>query len=203
MAVGFILASSFSAQATIIGGVEFPNGEISFADKWSNYDTGTNAPNIAAQTPENTIGVPDNAGVSLGRGGSIVMEFVDNLLTGSGDSGLDLWVFEIGPDVEDTFVDVSEDGLVWTSVGKVFGATSGIDIDAFGFNIMSALKFVRLTDDPNEGQRSGFYVGADIDAVGAISTVLAPDPDPVNAPSMVLLFGLAFVAAMRKHAFKK
>jgi hypothetical protein len=120
-------------------------------------------------------------------------------LTGSGDDGFDLWVFEIGPDVEDTFVEVSEDGISWTQVGKVFGATSGIDIDAFGFNILSALRFVKLIDDTNEGQQSGRFVGADIDAVGAISTVAAPDPEFVNAPSSIALFSLAIFVFMRKR----
>ena len=56
--------------------------------------------------------------------------FIDNALTNSGDGGFDLHIFEIGPDVEDTFVEISVDGVVWHAVGKVFGSTAGIDIDA-------------------------------------------------------------------------
>jgi hypothetical protein len=43
-------------------------------------------------------------------------------------------------------------------------------LDLYGFNSLSQLQFVRLTDEPNEGASSGDSVGADIDAVGAISS---------------------------------
>jgi UDPglucose 6-dehydrogenase len=86
-------------------------------------------------------------------------------LTGSGTSAKDLHIFEVGSDVEDTFVDISSDGIVWHSVGKVYGAISSIDIDAFGFGVSDAFTYVRLTDDPNEGAKTGTTVGADIDSV--------------------------------------
>ena len=60
--------------------------------------------------------------------------------------------------------------LITVDIGKVFGATSGIDIDAFGFGPADEFRFVRLTDDPNEGETIGPLLGADIDAVGAISS---------------------------------
>ncbi|WP_395342485.1 hypothetical protein PN836_001055 [Ningiella sp. W23] len=201
---------SFSTQAAIIGGVEFPDGAASFADKVVSFTPGDPSATSPYSNPENAIGIPDFDAastsctdtdceyVSLGRGGSIVLEFVDNLLTGSNNSDLDLWVFEIGPDVEDTFVDVSADGLVWTSVGKVFGATSGIDLDAFGFDASSLLRFVRLTDDPDEGDLTGLTVGADIDAVGAISTILVP-PTDVNAPSIAILIGLMMTGLIARR----
>ena len=81
----------------------------------------------------NALGLPDYAGgttcpsqagcadVSLGDGGSIVLRFVVNRLTGSGNNAFDLWVFEVGPDVEDTFVDISTDGQTWHSVGRSSG----------------------------------------------------------------------------------
>lgn len=197
-------------QATLIGGVDFPDGAVSFADKVVSYTPGDPAPNSPYADPKNALGIPDYVSgnidctntdcdyVSLGNGGSLILEFVDNLLTGSGNADFDLWVFEIGPDVEDTFVDVSVDGLAWTSVGKVFGATAGIDIDAFGFDTASFLRFIRLTDDPNEGSNTGRTVGADIDAVGAISTIVVPRD--VNAPSIAVLILLTMIGliAIRK-----
>ncbi len=103
-----------------------------------------------------------------------------------GDDRDDLWIFEVGPDVEDTFVEISKDGGAWFSVGKVFGATAGVDIDSFAaaysFATTDVFAFVRLTDDPNEGDRTGASVGADIDAVGAISTMFTPPPPVVNVP---------------------
>jgi hypothetical protein len=42
--------------------------------------------------------------VTLGRGGSLTLAFTDNVLTGGGTPAPDLYIFEVGPDVEDTFV---------------------------------------------------------------------------------------------------
>jgi hypothetical protein len=101
-----------------------------------------------------------------------------------------LWIYEVGPDVEDTFVEISRNGTTWFNVGKVFGATSGIDIDAYGFGTTDFFSFVRLTDDTNEGAQTGDTVGADIDAVGAISSAPPVDPgDPVPEPATIVLFG--------------
>lgn len=207
----------FNASAVLIGGVEFPQGLSSFADSISNFTSGTPSADSEYLRADNALGAPDFAGVtnctsqasctfvSLGSGGSAVFQFVDNFLTGSGDSALDLWIFEVGPDVEDTFVDVSTDGINWTAVGKVFGATSGIDIDAFGFTTSSMLSYVRLTDDPNEGNNFGRTPGADIDSVGAITSVFVPStppPTPAPEPSILMLFaiGLLGLRLNRKHS---
>ncbi|MEO5881188.1 MAG: PEP-CTERM sorting domain-containing protein [Caldimonas sp.] len=140
--------------------------------------------------PVNSLGIPDYAGVnscasaatcsfvSLGSGGILIVEFVDNRLTGSGTTADDLWIFEVGPDVEDTFVSISKDGLTYFDVGKVLGSTRGVDIDSFGWGIGDQFRFVMLRDDPNEGGTSGATVGADIDAVGAISSIATPVPEP-------------------------
>jgi hypothetical protein len=204
-----------AANAVLIGGVEFPEGAASFADEVVSYDPakgGGAVPSAANAEPSNALGVPEVPGdtsvgacagdpfacpfVSLGSGGEIVLKFVDNVLTGSDDAGEDLWIFEVGPDVEDTFVEISTDGSVWHAVGKVFGTTSGVDIDAFGFTSADSFPFVRLTDDPEEGSTSGASVGADIDAVGAISTLLVPVPVP---PTVLLLaLGLIGIAARRQ-----
>ena len=139
-----------SASAVFIGnsqgGAEFPEGAVSFADAIVDYAPGMvgNDPTEPYRGESNALNVPDFAGastcdsqlectfVSLGDGGSITLRFVDNALTGSDNSDIDLWVFEVGGEIEDTFIEISTDGIVWSPVGKVFGNVAGVDIDAFG-----------------------------------------------------------------------
>lgn len=191
------------------GSAEFPAGAVSFADAVVSYTPGSGGLTAANMDASKALGTPDYAGggacsiaadcrfVSLGAGGSIVLQFIDNYLTGSNSSDYDLWIFEVGPDVEDTLVDVSTDGVDWESVGSVGGSTSGIDLDAFGFGVSNLFSFVRLTDVASEGGTSGASVGADIDAVGAISTIVAHVPEP----NTFFLFALGLTALFlsRKH----
>lgn len=201
------------AEATVYGGVDFPQGAISFADQVVSYDpsfSGGNVPTTPYQGAFNALGIPDYSGanscasqadctfVSLGAGGRIVLRFTNNVLTGSGTSDDDLWIFEIGPDVEDTTVDISKNGVDWFSVGKVTGSTRGIDIDSFGYGLGDSFSFVRLTDVLGEGGTSGATVGADIDAVGAIST--AAVPEPASWAMMVAGLGLLGGALRRRRA---
>lgn len=211
--LGLIVSSSLMlsvipAHATIIGGIDFPAGVVSFADTVIAYDpdAGGAVPSAANSEPSNALGLPEVPGntsigacigdpnvcpsVSLGDGGFITLQFIDNLLTGSDDDSDDLWIFEIGSDVEDTFVEISKDGTDWFSVGSVFGTTSGVDIDAFGFSSSDLFSYVRLTDDTNEGDQSGTSVGADIDAVGAITTLTV---NTVSEPSVIALFSLGLL----------
>ncbi len=199
------------ALAELIGGVEFPNGQASFADAVVNFSPVINSgqPTAPHLVPENTIGIPDYDGVnscgadcsfaSLGDGGSLTLQFLDNVLTGSGDTGYDIWIFEVGPDVEDTFVEISVDGAVWHAVGKVFGATAGINIDAYGFGPDAHFSFIRLTDDGSEGAQTGNTVGADIDAVGAIATQLdcsilsVSPPFPWSVGQPITIVGAGFL----------
>ncbi len=186
-----VLALASSVHAEEIGGIEFPQGDVSFADKVVSYTAGNPAPtHVNYLDADEALAEPDHSGVygasgsvSLGNGGSIVLEFTNNLLTGSGDTAKDLHIFEVGSDVEGTMVEISKDGELWYSVGSVLGAISSIDIDAFGFDISDQFRFVRLTDDPNEGGASGPTVGADIDAVGAISTEAVQDSPPLSMKS--------------------
>jgi hypothetical protein len=190
------------AHAVLIGGVDFPDGISSFADAVASYDPviKSGQPTVEHRQPATALGAPDyngsaNTFVSLGDGGSITLEFVDNRLTGSGDTKLDLWVFEIGPDVEDTFVEISKDGSLWSAVGKVAGSTAGVDIDAFGFDRGDLIQFVRLTDDGSRDNQTGVSVGADIDAVGAITSVV-PEPETYA----LMLVGLATIGfAVRRR----
>ncbi|ARN56339.1 hypothetical protein [Sedimentisphaera salicampi] len=195
-----VFISGTSALAEEFGGIEFPNGELSFADEVITYaplHSGGPAP-TTAENPQKALGTPDYSSssdsyVTLGRGGLIELKFVDNFLINDGTQEADLHIFEIGPDVEDTLVavrptqetiallagedyDSNDDGFY--EIGKVSGSTSSIDIDAFFAGHTSGeLVFdaVQLIDDYNEGNTSGATVGADIDAVGAIGSVRSCD----------------------------
>lgn len=200
------LAASSPAHAELFKGVDFPQGISSFADLVVSYDPviKDGEPTAGNQNFSDTVGAPNYTGsasqyASLGDGGSITLRFVDNRLTGSGTTAKDLWIFEVGPDVEDTFVEVSQDGSTWFSVGKVFGSTSGIDLDAYGFGVADQFAYVRLTDDSAEGAQSGASVGADIDAVGAISSVAAPPAIPEPSTYAMLLAGLAGVTLVARR----
>ena len=169
------------AWAEEFDGVEFPDGSASFADAVVSYQVGSGSVSDYAQVPEAALGAPlyhlygnydDNGDityVSLGEGGTLVLKFTDNSLTTSGDDSMDLWIFEVGPAVEATLVSISKDGANWIDVGRVEGSVSGIDIDAYTQNGVVAGEFysyVRLTDVASDRATDG----ADIDAVGAISS---------------------------------
>jgi len=214
------MGMSSPAFAEIFGGIDFPSGVSSFADTVITYDNlfgGGPAPTDPDfLDPLESLGPPDFASdtgsVSLGKGGLLELEFTDNLLTNSGDDVLDIHIFEIGPDVEDTFVairptaatellldplifDANGDGFF--EIGKVFGSTDSIDIDSF-FPPAAAGTYtfdaVQLIDDPDEGNMSGATVGADIDSVGAITST-APLPEQPVAGELLSLDNTALVIA--------
>jgi len=206
-------AGAQNAFSIPFGGIEFPDGASSFADSVITYNNlfGGGPPPTDGNflNPAVSIGPPDFASpigsVSLGNGGLLSIQFDDNVLTNSGDATFDLHIFEIGPDVEDTFVSIRPTAATalllgagfdtgvpgypatigdgFYEVGKVLGATSSIDIDSF-FPLAAAGTYafnaVQLIDDPNEGGMApAGTVGADIDAVGAI-TSMAPPPEIIG-----------------------
>ena len=186
------------AAPTVYDGITFPQGDVSFADAVTSYDPlfdgGPGPTDANFINPADAIGPPDysNSGaVSLGDGGRIVLQFTDNALTGSNDPLADLHIFEIGSQVEHTFVEISTNGTNFLSVGTANGSTTSIDIDPFlaaaNLNPFTQFFFVRLTDDTNQGGQSGSTVGADIDAVGAITSVI---PEPAT---------LSLLAALRRR----
>ena len=167
--------------AATIQGDYYALGSISFADRVDRYDPragGGPVPITGLQVPSAALGAPNYSGigepkanegaVSLGRGGVLVVRFDNNILSGSDDVRPDLAVYEVGTS-ELVRVEVSSDGVKYTSVGSASFNNRYIDLDAYGFNSLSQLSFVRLTDEPGDGPSTGDSVGADIDAVGAIS----------------------------------
>jgi hypothetical protein len=199
---------SSAAHAEIFKGIDFPSGISSFADAVVNYSPGIagSVPSVGNRDPSHALGAPDVVGiggacvsalnchaVTLGDGGSITLRFTDNFLTAGNSPAIDLWIFEVYGDVEATSVDISPDGINWFSVGKVPGSTSGVDLDAFGLGSTSRFSYVRLTDDSNQGGQTGPTVGADIDAIGAASSVTVPEPQTyaMIGGGLLMLMGIA------------
>ncbi|MDE0862900.1 MAG: GEVED domain-containing protein [Rubripirellula sp.] len=179
--IGGNISPGRSAPPQAFNGVLFPAGVVSFADSVVDYqpNLGGIPPIAIHQVPANALGVPDAPGigaepdvgdttVSLGFGGSLTLQFVDNLLAGNGNAQPDLVVFESG-EIESVLVEISRDGTTFFDVGIVGGLANSLDIDAHGFGIQDRFAFVRLTD-LRQGDPSSTSAGADIDAVGAISS---------------------------------
>ncbi|MGI0119885.1 hypothetical protein [Zooshikella sp. RANM57] len=160
-----------------INGVDFPDGNLSFADKLVSYSPGS-----GVTTPytngQNAIDIPDYVSggspeyVSLGDQGEIIVQFTNNSLTTSGDSSSDLWIFEVGNVLEPTDIYISENGSKWIYVGSTSGGKGGIDIDAYlnnGVSHNTKYNFVKVVD-LLPTQSGSPWAGADIDAIGAISS---------------------------------
>jgi len=134
--------------------------------------------------PPEALGPPLGTGsVSLGNGGQLVLEFVDNVLMGDGTTAADLHIFEVGNQLEETFVEISQDGVTWINVGGTSGGTSSLDIDAAGIAPTDQFRFVRITDNANQGSTDPNVdpdLGADIDGVGAITTVVTLVPTGIG-----------------------
>jgi hypothetical protein len=216
--IGLALAAlvPVSAQAAVYGGVDFPSGISSFADTVSSYDlpAAGEAPNAANSDSSHVLGAPDYVSggacskastcsfASLGNGGSITVKFTDNYLTGGGNASDDLHIFEVGPAVEAMIVEISKDGSNWISVGAVAGSKAGIDLDSFGFGKTDMFSYVRLTDvyADNYAVGGGGSAGADVDAIGAISSapITAAVPEPGTYALMLAGLGVMGWTARRR-----
>ena len=165
------------------------NAEILFHDRAfadavvdSNLFAGYNDPTAALGRNDWTADmVGGNAwgsdiGTSLGDGGHLTFEFIDNAIGASGDTDKDLWVFEIGGLPEELQIEISVDGSAWLDVGIAdrVSATGdygvGVDIDQYftafnGYDTATRFRFLRVTDTGNNTYNMYEKAGADIDAV--------------------------------------
>lgn len=181
----FDTAPASAQQPTEYNGVEFPQGDISFADRVVSYEPGAHAIDDCV-IPSKALGIPDHQSggtcvyhVALGNAestceASLVLEFVDNYLVDV--DGDDLYIFEVGVAVEATELSISQNGSDWLSIGRIEGSTRGVDIaDFVGPN--DRFSFVRLCDAVDGATSGTPYGGPDIDAVGAIGAQFRPESE--------------------------
>jgi OOP family OmpA-OmpF porin len=156
------------------GKIKLPLGDISFADKVISYKPGNPKPLAAYLNAEDAVGPPNfdevkvTGFVSLGIKGELTLAFTDNALVNI--DGYDLYVFEVGRYVEETFLYVSKDGKRWINVGKIQGGNALIDIGD-STKPGDIFRFVKLVDAATALKTGDkMWPGADIDAVAAIGS---------------------------------
>ncbi|PTW50165.1 VPLPA-CTERM sorting domain-containing protein [Rhodovulum kholense] len=153
------LLAGQSATASTVYGIDFPAGDISFADRVASFTPGfgfgggvapctdaSNALGVASAGPDSSLG-ECNGYVSLGEGGMLTLQFTDNLLIPSGDSTNDLQVFA-GGDHDEHFmvwIGIGDSADTWFKLsgaeGDIFyGGSTGIDIDS-AEGVLPGMKF--------------------------------------------------------------
>lgn len=156
--------------------VEFTHG-----DPWRDAATNTD-PLIALGLPDANDSNYSTGDLCLGVNGVLVLGFSSSIYDGPGD---DIYVFEVGNNVEETKVEVSDDLITWYEIGIAEGRTAGLDISG-KVPADSGFRYVRLTDTgANPG---GGWPGADIDTVCGLNTRPLPEesepaPEPAPTPS--------------------
>ncbi len=150
--------------------VYLPLGKLSFADKVIKAyhpKLQTEDSKLVLGEPDGILGfeVDDVSGIySLGLGGDLTVQFVDNALTDV--NGPDLYIFEIGQ-IEPTNLEISKDGKTWIHVGKIDGGVAEVDITPF-VKKGELFYYVRLKDL----KMKSALPGADVDAIAAIGAAM-------------------------------
>jgi hypothetical protein len=155
--------------------VEFTHG-----DPWTSHEENMD-PEIALGLPDSSNDAYSTGDLCLGINGVLVLGFDSLIYDGPGD---DVYVFEVGPAVEETKVEVSSDLTTWYVIGIAEGRTAGLDM-AGKVPSGSSFRYVRVTDTGNN--EPGGWSGADIDAVCGLNVKPAspvePEPEPEPAPA--------------------
>ncbi len=176
-----------------------PAGEYSFATRVVEFTHGnpwTKSEN--RQQTESVLGEPDqdsdNAShsLTLGAGGMLTVEFNILITDGEGD---DLYIFEQGPQMEDTKVELSRDLVTWHEVGITKGSTAGLDING-KVPEGESFRYLRLTD--MKEYPGGDYPGAEIDAIAGLN--VKPVTSTWAEPEIERAFEYELVPEILEHA---
>lgn len=131
---------------------------------WTSYDIHIDPALVLGKSDWNGKTLASSRGaVTLGAGGVLVLEYNIGIYDGDGD---DIYVFEIGDQVEPTEVEVSKDLTTWYEVGTAEGRTAGVDLRG-KVPEDTRFRYVRLTD--LKKYPGGDWPGADIDAVAGLN----------------------------------
>lgn len=154
--------------------VYLPLGKISFADSVVNFTLGDPPPLEKFMDILQCLHEPNyknyNAAkfLSLGCKGSLTVAFTDNGFMNL--PGNDLYIFEVGPSRESASIEISQNGIDWLYAGKIAGGKSSIDLSDEGIDSETVFYYLRITDLQDLCRSK--TAGADIDAVGAINSVI-------------------------------
>jgi outer membrane protein OmpA-like peptidoglycan-associated protein len=158
------------------GKIKLPLGDISFADAVIDFKVGKPTPIDGYTNAKDAVGLPNfvqsvenqtlSGFVSLGTGGELILAFTDNALVNI--NGPDLYIFEVGKYVEETYLYVSKDARKWINVGKISGGNALVDIGD-STKLGEIFTYVKLVDAKSVTKDKS-WPGADIDAVAAIGS---------------------------------
>ncbi|MBX7202756.1 MAG: T9SS type A sorting domain-containing protein, partial [Bacteroidia bacterium] len=139
------------------------------------------APNPERSIPTNALGAPDGQNppvyapvqnfVSLGFGGEIQLAFAYPIANGPG-ADIKIWESSASVNAETARIEVSQDGLGYTSVGTI-SQTGEVDFDAA---FSDYIRFVRIVDISNPALFANNQVqdGFDVDAVECLHGEYVP-----------------------------
>lgn len=154
--------------------IYLPLGKISFADSIVHFRMGDPPPLKKYTDSQQSLHEPDYkyyedaTFLSLGCKGSLTVAFTNNGFMNL--PGNDLYIFEVGPTREAAKIEISQNGTDWIYAGTIAGGKSIIDLDNQHISPDIVFYYLRITDLKDLCKSKS--AGADIDAVGAINSVI-------------------------------
>lgn len=132
-------------------------------DPWTS-DSDNQDPNLVLGLPDSSNASNSTGDLCLGDRGRLIVRLGVPFFDGPGN---DVYIFEVGPDVEQTKVYVSSDLENWYFIGMAEGRTAGLDLAG---EVPEGMTFYYVGLIDGDEKSSGSYPGADIDAVCALNT---------------------------------